>query len=187
MSRSPPVWATSPQPAGMVGHSTSEKWPFLSNILVRSDLGMVSLCGIVGTSVDKTEWSKLVLREKRWIIVTSGVCMCVCMCVYTCVRACAQSCPTLCSPMDCSPPGSSVHGIFRPEHWSGLPPPTPGDLPGPGIKPMSLVSPALAGGFFTTVPPGKPRCYIIHITIPLPHYSCISLICYIQNFFIFYR
>ena len=32
------------------------------------------------------------------------------------------------------------------------------DLPNPGIEPMSLTSPALAGGFFTTVPPGKPQC-----------------------------
>ena len=40
--------------------------------------------------------------------------------------------------------------------WSGLPFPPPGDLPDPGIEPMSLVSPALAGGFFTIAPPGKP-------------------------------
>ena len=51
--------------------------------------------------------------------------------------------------MDCSPPGSSVHGIL----WSELLLHSPGDLPDPGIKPMS---PALAGGFFTTEPPGKP-------------------------------
>ena len=37
-----------------------------------------------------------------------------------------------------------------------LPFPTPGDLPNPGIKPMFLASPALAGRFFTTAPPGKP-------------------------------
>ena len=42
------------------------------------------------------------------------------------------------------------------EYWSGLPYPPPGDLPDPGIKPMSLVSPALAGRFFTTEPPGSP-------------------------------
>jgi len=41
----------------------------------------------------------------------------------------------------------------RQEYWSALPFPPPGDLPDPGIKPMS---PALAGGFFTTEPPGKP-------------------------------
>ena len=43
-------------------------------------------------------------------------------------------------------------GFPRQEYWSGLPFPSPGDLPDPGIDP---VSPALAGGFFTTEPPGK--------------------------------
>ena len=38
----------------------------------------------------------------------------------------------------------------RQQYWSGLPFPTPGDLPNPGIEPTSLMSPALAGGFFTT-------------------------------------
>ena len=132
-----------------------------------------------------------------------------------------QSCPTLCDPMDCSLPGSSVHGVFqaivlesiaisfsrgssqprdwgrqpnysqymseetclpacvlshvrlfvtpwtlahqaplsmefsRQEYWSGLLNPPPGDLPGPGIKATCPVSLALAGGFFTTVPPSS--------------------------------
>ena len=43
-------------------------------------------------------------------------------------------------------------GFPRQAYWSGLPFPPPGDLPDPGIKPMS---PALAGGFFTTELPGK--------------------------------
>ena len=41
-------------------------------------------------------------------------------------------------------------GFPKQEYWSGLPFPVPGDLPDPGIKPMSLASPALAGRFFTT-------------------------------------
>ena len=41
-------------------------------------------------------------------------------------------------------------GFFWQEYWSGLPFPFPGDLPNPGIKPVSLMSPALAGRFFTT-------------------------------------
>ena len=57
---------------------------------------------------------------------------------------------TLCSPTDCSPPAPLSIGFFRQEYWSGLPFPSPGDLPFPGIKPVSLMSPALAGGFFTT-------------------------------------
>ena len=53
-----------------------------------------------------------------------------------------QSRLTLCNPMDCSPPGSSVHGILqgifsRWEYWSGLPFPSPGDLLNPGIEPES--------------------------------------------------
>ena len=69
---------------------------------------------------------------------------------------CAQSCPALCHPGGCSLPGSSVHGIFRQEYWSGFLFPTPGDLPDLGIEPVSLSSPGLAGRCYTTVPPGKP-------------------------------
>ena len=41
-------------------------------------------------------------------------------------------------------------GVSRQEYWSALPCPPPGDLPNPGIKPTSLMSPVLAGGLFTT-------------------------------------
>ena len=47
-------------------------------------------------------------------------------------------------------------GFSRQEYWSGLPFSSSGDLPDPGVESTSLVSPALAGGFFITVPPGKP-------------------------------
>ena len=67
-----------------------------------------------------------------------------------CAYKVAQSCPTLCSPMDCSPSASIVHGISRQEYWSGLPCPPPRGLPDPGMEHRSLTSPALAGGFFTT-------------------------------------
>ena len=46
-------------------------------------------------------------------------------------------------------------GLPRREYWSGLPFSSLADLPHPGIKPPSLASPALAGRFFTTEPPGK--------------------------------
>ena len=46
-------------------------------------------------------------------------------------------------------------GFFRQEYWSELPFPPPGDLPYPGVEPASLVSSALAGGFFTTAPAQK--------------------------------
>ena len=47
-------------------------------------------------------------------------------------------------------------GFSRQECWSALPFPPPGDLPEPGTETVSLASPALAGRFFTTGPPGKP-------------------------------
>ena len=58
--------------------------------------------------------------------------------------------------MDCSPPGSSVHGISQERILVWIAISSSRDLPDPGSKPTSLVSPELAGGFFTTEPPGKP-------------------------------
>ena len=48
-------------------------------------------------------------------------------------------------------------GFSRQDYWIGLPFPSPGDLPDPGIKPTSLTSSALEGRFFTPLPPGKPE------------------------------
>ena len=61
-------------------------------------------------------------------------------------------------PLDHSLLCFSVHGILQARilEWVVICP-SPGDLPGSGIKPGSPVSPALAGGFFTTEPPGKPH------------------------------
>ena len=73
-----------------------------------------------------------------------------------CVCSVAQLCPTLWDPMNCSPLGSSLHGIFQARILDGLPCPPPGDLPNPETKPTTPVSSALAGGFFTTGDPGKP-------------------------------
>ena len=74
------------------------------------------------------------------------VCVCVCVCVlrsFSCVRlfmtlwtVAHQALPSM--------------GFSRQEDWRGLPCPPPGDLPDPGIEPTSVMSPALADGFFTT-------------------------------------
>ena len=59
-----------------------------------------------------------------------------------------QLCLTFCHTVDCSPPGFPVHGILQARiEW--VPCPLPRELPNSGIEPTSLVSPALAGGFFT--------------------------------------
>ena len=78
----------------------------------------------------------------------------------------AQSCVTLCDPMDYSPPGPSVHGILQARvlKWAATPfsrgsPCIASYMCAHGIEP---VSPALAGGFFTTEAPGKPL-FLINI------------------------
>ena len=55
-------------------------------------------------------------------------------------------------------------GFPKQENWSGLPFPPPGDLPLSGTERLSTVVPALAGGFFTPEPPGKPHIglYVTH-------------------------
>ena len=74
-------------------------------------------------------------------------------------------------------------GFSGQEYWSGLPCPSPEDLPDPGVEPTSPASPALAGGFFTTEPPGLVR---LHKTFEgiisrrkssrVKHKLCISII-----------
>ena len=70
------------------------------------------------------------------------------------VCVCAQSCLT---PWTVAHQAPLSMEFSRQEYWNGLLFPSPGDLPRPGIKPMSPMSPALVGRSFTTVPPGKPH------------------------------
>ena len=77
-----------------------------------------------------------------------------------CTCVCSQSCLTLCNPMDCSPPDSSVSVEFsRQEYWNGLPSPTPEDFPDPGIRPMS---PLLVGD-------SLPLCLCVYTYIGKAH------------------
>ena len=90
-----------------------------------------------------------------WRILGARVCVRACM--RACVRACVRArllgrilrfvalwtvAHTVQAPLSM--------GFSRQEYWSGLPGPPPGDLSDPGIEPVSLTSPALAGRFFTT-------------------------------------
>ena len=75
--------------------------------------------------------------------------------LYTKVCCCSlvtNQCQTFLQPYGAQQAPVSM-GFPRKEYWSGLPFPSPGDLPNPGIKPES---PALTGVFFITEPPGKP-------------------------------
>ena len=85
-----------------------------------------------------------------------GVCVCVCVYIFSvCVYVRAQLCLTLLTPWTVAHQASQSMGFPRQEDWSGFAVPPPGDLLGPGIKPMSPESPALADGFFITESPEK--------------------------------
>ena len=73
------------------------------------------------------------------------------------MHAVTRSCPVLSDPVDYIAHQAPLSREFsRQEYWSGLPFPSPGGLPNPRIEPASPASPAVAGRFFTSVPPGKP-------------------------------
>ena len=92
----------------------------------------------------------------RWY---SFVCVCVCVCVYSVMSNFFAT------------PWTVVHqaplsmGFPRPEYWSGLPFPPPGELPNPGIEPMSPASPALQVSSFTT----KPVFFLLQMKMSLFH------------------
>ena len=98
------------------------------------------------------------MSEEDWTATTRATVLgshgalvdCLRTCVYMCALVNMHICCsylvakmylTLCDP---------IVGFSRQEYWSGLPFPPPGDLPDPGIEPVSLASPALAGEFFTS-------------------------------------
>ena len=83
------------------------------------------------------------VRSQLW-------CVCVCVCVCVCALSHVGLFVTP-WPLACQTPLSM--GFSRQEYWSRWSFSPPGNLPNPGIKPMSPESPALAGGFFTNVPP----------------------------------
>ena len=78
---------------------------------------------------------------------------------------CAQLCLTLYDSIACQAPRSME--FSRQEYWHGLPFPTPGDLPDPGIKPVFPAPPALASRFSTTEPLGKALCYRCSKTVKM--------------------
>ena len=86
-----------------------------------------------------------------------------------CCHLGAKPCPTLGTPCTVAHQACLSVGFPRQEHWGGLPFPSAGHLPNPGIEPAS---PALAGGFLTSEPPGKPS---EHYVCMLSRFSCVQL------------
>ena len=96
--------------------------------------------------------------------------------VFGCMLSCSVVSDS-CNPMDCSPPGSSVHGISQARILEWVATSSSRGSSNPGIE---RASSALAGGFFTTEPPGKPTCvpcfYLIIVSLyQLLHPFCFTL------------
>ena len=95
------------------------------------------------------------------------ICVCVCVCLCVCVSVPVVFDSAIPWTVSCQAPLSME--FSRQEYWSGLPFPSLGDFPNPGIKPVSLACPALAGRFFTTESSGK------HISIISQFKRCLLL------------
>ena len=121
-----------------------------------------------------TRWTQVCLKKIHWSLQFLRCVSCFTFCPFSLTCQCSvymcQEFLTLWDPMDCvafqAPPSME---FSRWEYWScqysGLPFPIPGDLPHPGIKPESLVSPSFVGGFFTTVLSVKPSACFYFLCI----------------------
>ena len=117
------------------------------------------------------------LTSYTWI---SGSIYLPTICLDLCVHVkLLQLCPTLCDVTDVPYQAPPSMGFSRQEYWSGLPLPTLGDLPDPGIEPESLMPPALAGGFFTTNATWEAPFIFISL-----YYLCISISLLFLSFYL---
>ena len=89
--------------------------------------------------------------------------------MYTCMLSCLSLVQLFTTLWTIAHQAPLFMGFFKQEYWSGLPSPPPGYLTNPGTEPVSLMSPALTGGFFTTStnwkghPVGKPLPYLLYL------------------------
>ena len=114
-----------------------------------------------------------IMERAASLFTVQMICMKVCrmcVCLAVCPGSVARSVWLLAAPGTVAHKAPLSLEFSRQGCWRGLSFPTPGDLPDPGIEPTSLVSPALTGGFFTTVPPGKPLG--MHPVGPSPEGFC---------------
>ena len=134
------------------------KWPLNQSALLVHHDGYLYLSTWLGHRMPRYLWTIILGVSVRVFLdeISIWICRSKADCPSQCACSVTSSCPTLCDLMDCSQPGSSVHGIFQARILEWVAISSPGDLPDPGIEPRSLASPAFVGRFFTTAPPGKP-------------------------------
>ena len=139
---SPELWAAISDVSKMHSMKMERKWPFTETrqtlLLPAAQANIIRDKACYGRTLERVWWeclfTPMVFLPKAHVCVRKGSVM-----------------SDFLQPIDYSPPGSSIHmGFSRQEYWGGLLCPPLGDLPDPGIKPVSLISYTLAGRFFTT-------------------------------------
>ena len=118
-------------------------------------------CSVSTNSLAKNDLLQVLKMQHLRIIIT-GVPTSILICAVLCLLS--QSCPTLCNPMNCSPPGSSVHGILQARILEWVAMSSPGDLPNPGKEPRS---PSLQAVHYRLSHQGllSPECWVKHTKI----------------------
>ena len=113
------------------------------------------LCGYRRKTVGECFTMQLSVSLNLSLFKGQGKCISFLVSVLLSSAKSLQSCQTLCDPMDCSLPGSSVQGLSRQEYWGGLQCPPPGHLPNQGSNPGLLSLPHWQVGSLPLVSPGK--------------------------------
>ena len=127
---------------------------FFYPIKIQSISEIAGKCNYENEKIHKIETDVEILEILK-LADTDVINAIVCVCVGVLA---AQLCPTLCDSMDCSSPGSSVHGLLQSRilEWNGQPFSSSRNLPYPEIEFKSPVSQADS---LPSKPPGKPKCY----------------------------
>ena len=120
------------------------------------------------------------LQWKRfWKSICMHECVCVCVCVRVCACMCAkslQSCRTLCNLMDCSPPGSFIHGILQARilEWVAMPSSKGSSWPRDRTCLLGFLHWQV--GSLLLVPPGKPTCVLyICVCMCIHIHTCVYI------------
>ena len=145
-------------PVGMLKEAEAV---IIKEVVTTKDISLVIIISEIVNAMNVTEY---LLKNQIWVTAMSVymftyMCVCVCVCVLARARMLSHIWLFV-TPWTVAHQAPLSMGFPRQEYWSGLPFSSPGTLPDPGIEPTSLVSPALAGRFFTINPTAKPIFYI---------------------------
>ena len=139
-----------------LSHLGSLPFPHIIYLKCKTRKTQMSLSIITVSQKEREEKKKKPTKHQAVNNLKSRICVCVCVCARAHTRTQFLSHVLFfLTPWTVARQTPLSMEFSRQEYWSGLLFPTPGDLPDPGIEHNPPASPALAGRFFTTVPPGQ--------------------------------